>query len=169
MLVDSNSQVAFIKDVLMLFVLAIDSLPALLKTLLCVGRRSLYETTQDATEHAAESAVQAEEALRCGEAQRATEEQLRMQAEVTKARIDGRIELQKEMDDTSIKALQESIRPHVERWAQTMAERYAAQLAADLENGPPPSRERPGQTQTARSERRADRSRGLGRRRRRRP
>jgi hypothetical protein len=153
-LVSSNSQVAFMKDVLMLFVLAIDMLPALLKTLLCMGRRSLYEQAEDAVEGSATSAVQAQETLVCREAQRAAEERLEMQAEVGQARLAKRIAMQKKMDEISIEILQETIRPHVENWARQTAERYAVQLKAEINRQRSAPRNRRHQDRTVRSQRR---------------
>jgi hypothetical protein len=156
-LVHSNAQVDFIKNVLMLFILAIDSLPALLKTLLCLGRSSVYEEAQNAIDGATTTTIQTEESLRCSEAQRAAQEHQQTQAEIGQARVAKRIEVQKDLDDLSTQILQETIRPHVERWAQRMARHYARRLATNIDRQSPPARERPGQAHPDRSARRLGR------------
>lgn len=114
------------------FIMAIDLIPALLKTLMSIGRRSLYEQIQDETEAPSAATVEIGEALRTKQAEREADAQLEVQAETGHARVKAEIAAQQEWDDITINILQDQLRPHIEQWARAAAEQYAAQLADDI-------------------------------------
>ena len=118
---------------LLLFIMGIDVIPALLKTLMCLGRKSAYEVASNETEAAAIREVQANEQLRAGEAERAADEQRRVQDAVGQARVEGQIAAQTEWDETTMTTLRETLRPHIQDWAHATAEQYAEELKRDIE------------------------------------
>lgn len=132
-LTGKNGTVSWESTVLLLFIMAIDVIPALLKTLMCLGRKSAYEVASDETEAAAIREVQANEQLRAGEAERAADEQRRVQDAVGQARVEGQIVAQTEWDETTMTTLRETLRPHIQEWAHATAEQYAEELKRDIE------------------------------------
>jgi hypothetical protein len=147
--------VATEKTVLLLFILTVDLLPALMKVLLSIGRRSVYEEEQDEMEHTLVANVRSNQAWRREQAERAVDEARQIAREVGQARVAKQIEAQKEIDTISIDILRKTVRPNVERWAKATAERYARGLVDDMssESGspfPPGSRRRAAQKRKSR-------------------
>ncbi len=128
----SNSSVSTEALLLTIFIIAVDVLPAVMKTLMSVGRRSLYEEALDAIDEAAIVEIQQRENLVAEEARRETADQLRTQEAVRRARSERQTAVQIEMDERSIRILQETIEPYVERWARVTAERYGSRLADEM-------------------------------------
>lgn len=126
-----NSTVGTEAKLLWLFIIAVDILPALMKTLMSIGRRSVYEETEDDVDQTVISEVKAQEDLQVKESRRVVDEHFQIESEVAEARIQQQIEAQREMDKIAIQTMRETIRPHVERWARANAERYASRLADD--------------------------------------
>lgn len=125
-----------------LFIIAVDMLPALMKTLMCVGRRTQLEEFQEALENASVASVKASADRRVKEGDLAESEQYELQSRLSKARLEEQFTAQREMDETSIHTLRETIRPHVERWARVTAEQYAKALAEEAVESPTTLRNR---------------------------
>jgi hypothetical protein len=128
-----NGTVRWESTLLLLFIMAIDVIPALLKTLACVGRRSLYEIAGDEVEATTIREVEIDEQTKLEEAERAAGEQRHVQDAVGKARVKSQIAAQKEWDETTMDTLRETLRPHLQEWAQATAQEYAEQLKRDIE------------------------------------
>jgi hypothetical protein len=155
------------RDILLLFMIAIDTIPALLKTLSLLGQRTPYEQTLHEIEQADATEVRLTEQLRANEVALETEQTLEIHQAVGRARVAAQIEAQKEWDQTTLEILSETLKPHLAEWARASAESYARQLREDAgtERAPrphttrPPLRERPasfpgGRGRAGRSERR---------------
>jgi hypothetical protein len=128
-----NSTVGWESTILLLFIMAIDVVPAFLKTLMCVGRRSVYEDVVDEMERTTLSEVRSEEQRWVREAERHAEEELEIQEEVGKARVAAQIAAQKEWDALAIGKLREMLKPYMAEWAEATAHHYAEQLREDIE------------------------------------
>ncbi|MDQ3742223.1 MAG: DUF4407 domain-containing protein [Actinomycetota bacterium] len=144
MLSEQNQAVASIKNVLWLFILAIDSLPAILKTMLSLGRMTLYERLLEAREVSTAVSAEAAERMRCEAAVSETGAYYDRQREVVTGRIAKQVALQKEMDDIYIEDVADALRPLTHRWAREAARRYVGEMnravaeERDAEVGPPP-------------------------------
>jgi hypothetical protein len=132
-LTGKNATVSWESTVLLLFIIAIDVVPALLKTLACVGRKSAYEIASDEAEVTTIREVKADEQLRAGEAERAADEQRQVQDAVGKARVESQIAAQTEWDEQTMETLRETLRPHLQEWARATAQQYAEELKRDVE------------------------------------
>jgi Domain of unknown function (DUF4407) len=133
-----NSAIGTQAKLLWLFIVAVDMLPALMKLLLVLGRPSPYEETQESFDDTelAETWGSEEERLKRVElrvkaAHEHAENQFRIKSEVGKHRLKQQIAIQREMDEISMRTMQETIRPHVEHWARAVAEEYARRLAEE--------------------------------------
>jgi hypothetical protein len=166
-LTSRQATVRWERDILLLFMIAIDTIPALLKTLSLLGQPTPYEQTVHEVEQSDAAEVHLTEHLRAQEVQLETEQTLEIQQAVGQARVAAQIEAQKEWDKTTLEILSETLKPHLAEWARASAESYARQLREDAgaERAPrprstrPPIRERPpsfpgGRGRTPRSERR---------------
>jgi Domain of unknown function (DUF4407) len=132
-LTGKNETVSWESTVLLLFIMTIDVIPALLKTLMCLGRKSAYEVASDEADAATIREVKANETLRASEAERSADEQRRVQDAVGQARVEGQIAAQTEWDETTMETLRETLRPHLQEWAQATAQQYAEELKRDIE------------------------------------
>ncbi len=128
-----NGTVSWESTLLLLFIMAIDVIPALLKTLACVGRKSAYEIAADEAEEATIREVRADEQLRAGEAERAADEQRQVQDAVGNSRVESQIAAQTEWDEQTMDTLRDTLRPHLQEWARATAQQYAEELKRDIE------------------------------------
>jgi hypothetical protein len=145
-----NATVRWEKDILLLFIIAVDTIPALLKMLMLLGRPTIYEQVLEHVESASVTEVRLSEDLRAKEAELDAEQQLQIQRAVGEARVTAQVAAQQEWDETTLQTLRETLKPHLTEWARASAESYAAALREDIEsqNGRarsarPPVRERP--------------------------
>jgi hypothetical protein len=123
-----NTAVAWLKKVLWLFVLTIDSLPALLKTLTCMQRKSVYEETLEARELRMTQTTVRVERARTDNAIRDATAYYEAQSEIAAERLAQHVELQKEMDDIYMRAVRDELKPRAEAAARRAAARYADQM-----------------------------------------
>lgn len=139
-----NSAVAEIKRVLVIFLVAIDSLPAIMLTLLLLGRKTLYEQIQDEHERATAESAATFERRRAEAAKRDADEYFEAQHRIAGQRIQRQLELQLKMDEVFIGEVSAAIGPATERAARSAAERYIRQmddaLADEGELGREPAR-----------------------------
>ncbi len=121
------------KRILWLFVLAIDALPAVMKTLSVIGRPTEYEQVKDAHETAATQAAQRLAAAREAEIVREATAQIAAQQEISEARLRLYVKAQLAMDETFVTTMTEVIYPHAETWASRAAEAYIAAMDHEVD------------------------------------
>jgi hypothetical protein len=138
----SNSSIGYEALLLRIFIVAVDILPALMKVLMALGLKSVYEERLEAKdEREIAEALMREDAI-TKEAERDVEDQLGVNEGVRRARSEKQAEAQKEMDDLSIRVLQKKIKPYVEKWARATAEEYGSILSEEMERQAAAARER---------------------------
>jgi uncharacterized protein (UPF0335 family) len=130
-----------VKNVLVTFLVAVDSLPTLLLTLLLMGEKTIYERTLNAEEQASATLVRDFEERRIGATNAQTAAHFAAQRGVAEARLKRQLQLQREMDEIFIDAVGEQLRPATERLAREAAVDYVRRLG-DPHGAPEPRRRR---------------------------
>ncbi|HEX5925822.1 MAG TPA: DUF4407 domain-containing protein [Baekduia sp.] len=136
-----NSAVGDLKNLLWIFILAIDSMPAVLKTLLSVGRPSVYEDVLDAHELGTTQTTVRTERLRTETTIKDATAYYAAQSDIAASRLARHVDLQKEMDEIFMDAVRDALRPRAEAVAERAAARYADQMEDFLDGGSGPTAE----------------------------
>jgi hypothetical protein len=124
----SEAGVGTIKTVLVIFLVAIDSLPAVLLTLSLLGRKTPYEALQDAEEAATAAMAEQFEEQRRAAAFDQAKITFDAQRHVTEKRIAEQVRLQREMDEIFIGVVGDTLRPATGRVARERALAYMRQF-----------------------------------------
>lgn len=130
--------VGTVKDALVIFLVAVDTLPTLLLTLLLVGRKSTYEITQDAEEASAGKIAGDFETRRHEAMSSQAEAHFQAQLDIAKVRLKKQLHLQREMDEIFIDVVGDQLRPTTERLARDAAADYSRQMSDPYRAAPSP-------------------------------
>lgn len=137
----ADPAVHYLERVIWVFLLAIDAMPAVMKTLLSVGRPTLYERLQDEHEESTAKSSAMSEDLRQDAHERDLQVYYASQHEAFKRRLSEQIEVQKWIDGEYIRLVRDRLTTRVAGWARASADRYIRRMDSSM-NGEPARNER---------------------------